>query len=86
MTSEVETNIVAAERLKEYVDNPQEAKFNITETKPDKDWPQTGKIVFKQYSMRYRYTESRYFLCYDYTKNPVMLKIVFKQIKNLSFK
>ena len=57
MTSEVETNIVAAERLKEYVDNPQEAEFNIAKTKPDNDWPQTGKIVFKKYSMKYRYCD-----------------------------
>ena len=54
MTSEVETNIVAAERLKEYSESKTEAPWNIEDTKPKPDWPQEGRIVFKYYSTRYR--------------------------------
>lgn len=54
MASEVETNIVAVERLKEYADTPKEAEWTLEETKPKDDWPSEGKIEFKQYSARYR--------------------------------
>ena len=54
MTSEFETNIVAAERMKEYSETPAEADWTIDETKPWESWPQEGKIEFKNYSTRYR--------------------------------
>ena len=54
MTSEVETNIVAAERLKEYAEVPTEAKWNIEETQPEPNWPAEGTIEFQSYSTRYR--------------------------------
>ncbi|CAL8146547.1 unnamed protein product [Orchesella dallaii] len=56
ITSDMETNIVAVERLKEYSNVVQEATW---ETKdpflvPEKSWPQQGKIVFDSYQTRYR--------------------------------
>jgi ABC-type multidrug transport system fused ATPase/permease subunit len=54
MVSEVETNIVAVERLKEYADSKKEAPWTIEETQPKEDWPNEGKIEFKNYSTRYR--------------------------------
>lgn len=54
MASEVETNIVAVERLKEYSDTPKEAEWTLEETKPKENWPDEGRIEFKGYSSRYR--------------------------------
>ena len=54
-TSEVETNIVAVERIKEYSDLPQEASWETIEgEKPSSDWPELGEVTFNQYAMRYR--------------------------------
>lgn len=39
MTSDVETNIVAVERIKEYGETPQEAAWDIPENKPAPEWP-----------------------------------------------
>jgi hypothetical protein len=52
MTSDVETNIVAVERIKEYAEIEQEANWDIVEVKPPKEWPQSGAIQFKNYGMR----------------------------------
>ncbi len=54
MVSEVETNIVAVERLKEYTDLEKEADWTIEATSPKSNWPNEGKIEFKNYSTRYR--------------------------------
>ncbi|XP_018091823.1 multidrug resistance-associated protein 1 isoform X2 [Xenopus laevis] len=54
MSSEVETNIVAVERVKEYADLKQEAAWTIEETAPEPTWPQEGKIEFRGYGLRYR--------------------------------
>ncbi|XP_065338923.1 multidrug resistance-associated protein 1 isoform X7 [Cloeon dipterum] len=54
MTGDVETNIVAVERIKEYGETKQEAAWDIPETKPPKEWPQEGNVVFKDYQVRYR--------------------------------
>ncbi|KAI4500902.1 hypothetical protein M0802_004113 [Mischocyttarus mexicanus] len=54
MTSDVETNIVAVERIKEYGETPQEAPWVIPETAPPKEWPATGQVEFKDYKVRYR--------------------------------
>ncbi|KAH9270061.1 hypothetical protein BASA83_007891 [Batrachochytrium salamandrivorans] len=51
---EIETNIVSVERIKEYVELEQEAPYEIPETAPPAEWPQQGKIEFKNYSTRYR--------------------------------
>lgn len=54
MTSDVETNIVAVERIKEYGETPQEAPWDIPNKKPAITWPETGSVTFKNYSVRYR--------------------------------
>ncbi|XP_072275072.1 multidrug resistance-associated protein 1-like isoform X1 [Pyxicephalus adspersus] len=54
MSSELETNIVAVERVKEYADLEQEAPWTLQETKPESRWPHEGKIEFHNYCLRYR--------------------------------
>ena len=54
MTSDVETNIVAVERIKEYGETPQEAPWDIPENDPSKDWPSEGSVEFQNYKVRYR--------------------------------
>ncbi|XP_045104248.1 multidrug resistance-associated protein 1-like isoform X3 [Portunus trituberculatus] len=54
MTSDVETNIVSVERIKEYTETPQEALWDIPNKKPSKDWPQEGVVKFNDYATRYR--------------------------------
>lgn len=51
MTSELETNIVAVERIKEYSETPTEGK-NSTGRPKEPDWPTDGKIIFKDFSLR----------------------------------
>ncbi|KAG7314076.1 hypothetical protein KOW79_022572 [Hemibagrus wyckioides] len=53
MTSELETNIVAVERVSEYTNINNEAPW-ITDKCPPKDWPTLGKIRFEDYKVRYR--------------------------------
>ncbi|KAK5969866.1 Multidrug resistance-associated protein 1 [Trichostrongylus colubriformis] len=52
MTSELETNIVAVERIKEYTDTPIEGAHS--KQKPADSWPQQGKIDIKNVFLRYR--------------------------------
>ncbi|XP_038618605.1 multidrug resistance-associated protein 1 isoform X2 [Tachyglossus aculeatus] len=54
MSSEMETNIVAVERLKEYSETEKEAPWQIEETAPAPDWPQEGKVEFRDFGLRYR--------------------------------
>ena len=54
MTSDVETNIVAVERIKEYGETPQEAPWDAPENDPDKEWPARGSVDFQDYKVRYR--------------------------------
>ncbi|XP_004625600.2 canalicular multispecific organic anion transporter 1 [Octodon degus] len=53
MTSETETNIVAVERINEYIHVENEAPW-VTERKPPADWPSKGAIQFSNYQVRYR--------------------------------
>ncbi|XP_012683657.2 ATP-binding cassette sub-family C member 2 [Clupea harengus] len=53
MTSELETNIVAVERVSEYTEIKNEADW-ITGQRPEKGWPKTGKIRLENYKVRYR--------------------------------
>jgi ABC-type multidrug transport system fused ATPase/permease subunit len=53
MTVEVETNIVAVERVKEYSQLEPEAA-EIVDPRPPVTWPSQGEIIFKNYSTRYR--------------------------------
>ncbi|WKX94652.1 hypothetical protein Q1695_011711 [Nippostrongylus brasiliensis] len=52
--SEIEANIVAVERIKEYTHTPTEAAWDIPERKPPAYWPMTGCVKFIDYSTRYR--------------------------------
>ncbi|XP_024869837.1 multidrug resistance-associated protein 1 isoform X4 [Temnothorax curvispinosus] len=54
MTSDVETNIVAVERIKEYSETAQEAPWKNTEYTPPKEWPKHGRVDFKNFKVRYR--------------------------------
>ncbi|XP_074237713.1 multidrug resistance-associated protein 1 isoform X2 [Saimiri boliviensis] len=54
MSSEMETNIVAVERLKEYSETEKEAPWQIQETAPPNSWPQAGRVEFRDYCLRYR--------------------------------
>ncbi|XP_012946263.2 multidrug resistance-associated protein 1 [Aplysia californica] len=54
MMSEVETNIVSVERIKEYTYTPREATWIIEEKRPDPSWPQLGNVEFQGYETRYR--------------------------------
>lgn len=54
MTSDVETNIVAVERIKEYGETPQEAPWDIPNKRPPISWPESGMVTFRNYAVRYR--------------------------------
>ncbi|XP_023560437.1 multidrug resistance-associated protein 1 isoform X2 [Octodon degus] len=54
MSSEMETNIVAVERLKEYSETKKEAAWQIQETAPPSTWPEVGRVEFRDYGLRYR--------------------------------
>ncbi|NXY13006.1 MRP3 protein, partial [Atrichornis clamosus] len=54
MTSELETNIVAVERIKEYSETETEAPWTIEGKSPPEDWPSKGELEFVNYSVRYR--------------------------------
>uniref|UniRef100_H0VI28 ATP binding cassette subfamily C member 2 n=1 Tax=Cavia porcellus TaxID=10141 RepID=H0VI28_CAVPO len=53
MTSETETNIVAVERINEYINVETEAPW-VTDKRPPTDWPSKGEIQFSNYQVRYR--------------------------------
>ncbi|XP_048238817.1 multidrug resistance-associated protein 1-like [Haliotis rufescens] len=52
--SDLETNIVSVERVKEYSDLDTEADWVNSDYRPGHDWPQTGSVEFKLYTTRYR--------------------------------
>ncbi|KAL7039873.1 hypothetical protein ACKWTF_000156 [Chironomus riparius] len=52
MAVEVETNIVAIERIEEYTEKPQEAAWKTIDVDPQ--WPQRGVVEFQDYQVRYR--------------------------------
>ncbi|XP_014278696.1 multidrug resistance-associated protein 1 isoform X2 [Halyomorpha halys] len=53
-SAEVETNIVAVERIKEYAELPREAAWEICPNLIQDDWPLEGKVEFIEYQLRYR--------------------------------
>uniref|UniRef100_A0A7N8XPQ3 ATP-binding cassette, sub-family C (CFTR/MRP), member 2 n=1 Tax=Mastacembelus armatus TaxID=205130 RepID=A0A7N8XPQ3_9TELE len=53
MTSELETNIVAVERVSEYSELENEAKW-VTDNQPPEKWPEAGSLQFENYKVRYR--------------------------------
>ena len=52
--ADLESNLTSVERIKEYCNTPQEGGWENKSYKPDPEWPQIGKIEFKDYSVRYR--------------------------------
>ncbi|XP_013102325.2 multidrug resistance-associated protein 1 isoform X3 [Stomoxys calcitrans] len=54
MSSDIETNIVAVERIKEYGETKQEAPWVIENNKVPREWPENGQVVFDNFKVRYR--------------------------------
>ncbi|KAI1883878.1 hypothetical protein AGOR_G00220620 [Albula goreensis] len=54
MSSEVETNIVAVERVKEYEDTEKEAEWTLEDSPLPPGWPTTGQIEIRELGLRYR--------------------------------
>ncbi|XP_056627063.1 ATP-binding cassette sub-family C member 3 isoform X1 [Triplophysa dalaica] len=54
MTSDLESNIVAVERVKEYSETPTEAPWVVEDKQPPPDWPSKGNVELVDYSVRYR--------------------------------
>lgn len=53
MASNVESNIVSVERIKEYQDLEEEAAWEKPDSVP-KSWPSGGSVDFKNFGVRYR--------------------------------
>ncbi|XP_050416423.2 multidrug resistance-associated protein 1 [Patella vulgata] len=54
MTSDLETNIVSVERMKEYSETPTEAAWILPFRRPPAGWPGQGAVNFVNYMTRYR--------------------------------
>ncbi|XP_037350168.1 ATP-binding cassette sub-family C member 3 [Talpa occidentalis] len=54
MLSDLESNIVAVERVKEYSKTETEAPWVVAGSCPSKGWPLQGNVEFRNYSVRYR--------------------------------
>ncbi|XP_033169095.1 multidrug resistance-associated protein 1 isoform X3 [Drosophila mauritiana] len=55
MSSDIETNIVSVERIKEYGETKQEAPWELEQDKnKPKNWPQEGHVEFQNFQVRYR--------------------------------
>uniref|UniRef100_A0A914IDL3 ABC-type glutathione-S-conjugate transporter n=1 Tax=Globodera rostochiensis TaxID=31243 RepID=A0A914IDL3_GLORO len=55
MASDVETNIVSVERIKEYIETPNEANLDTpSELNLSENWPEKGDILMEDVSLRYR--------------------------------
>ena len=52
--SDIETNLVSVERIREYQEVVQEAPYSLPENSPPAQWPQHGVVRFDGYSTRYR--------------------------------
>ena len=53
--SEVQTHIVAVERIKEYTDDVErEAPWKLPDEIVPCDWPNNGEVVFEDFKVRYR--------------------------------
>ncbi|KAG8507864.1 Canalicular multispecific organic anion transporter 2 [Galemys pyrenaicus] len=52
--SDLEANIVAVERVKEYSKTETEGPWMVAGSCPSKGWPLQGKVEFRNYSVRYR--------------------------------
>ncbi|XP_077987575.1 ATP-binding cassette sub-family C member 5-like [Glandiceps talaboti] len=55
MNAEVEARFTSAERILDYTKNlPAEAPLADEKQKPSPEWPSEGRILFREYKMRYR--------------------------------
>lgn len=54
MMSDLESNIVAVERVKEYSKTETEAPWVVEGSRPPEGWPPHGEVEFRDYSVRYR--------------------------------
>ncbi|XP_006889523.1 PREDICTED: canalicular multispecific organic anion transporter 2 [Elephantulus edwardii] len=54
MMSDLESNIVAVERVKEYSKTETEAPWVIEGSRPPQGWPSRGEVEFRNYAVRYR--------------------------------
>lgn len=54
MACEIETNMVSVERVKEYAETKQEIESNHSNGNFRENWPENGKIQFKNLNVRYR--------------------------------
>ncbi|OQV17378.1 Canalicular multispecific organic anion transporter 2 [Hypsibius exemplaris] len=54
MTSDLESNVVSVERIKEYSEIEIEAEWIKESSRPPPNWPGEGKIEFQGYKTRYR--------------------------------
>ena len=55
MTAEAETNVVAIERIKKYIDMPQEAEWTLpADQSLPASWPTRGEIAFEDFRVRYQ--------------------------------
>ncbi|XP_038108731.1 multidrug resistance-associated protein 1 [Culex quinquefasciatus] len=54
VTSELETNIVAVERIKEYGETKPEAAWELQNSTLSRDWPEQGRVEFQDFQVRYR--------------------------------
>ncbi|KAL9964380.1 hypothetical protein ACROYT_G028012 [Oculina patagonica] len=52
--SELESNIVSVERIREYSETTTEAEWIIPDSQPPDGWPQNGNITFQDFDLRYR--------------------------------
>ncbi|XP_025100028.1 multidrug resistance-associated protein 1-like [Pomacea canaliculata] len=52
--SDLETNMVSVERVKEYSQLESEAPWTNPLRRPDPSWPERGRLLFSEYSTRYR--------------------------------
>ena len=56
MSSWLEANMVAVERVREYTNVKSEAEWeSLWNSKPSIDWPTEGKIQFINYSTKYHF-------------------------------
>ncbi|KAM9784084.1 multidrug resistance-associated protein 1 [Syngnathus typhle] len=55
MSSDVETNIVAVERVKEYSETEKEAEWKHEASSLAPGWPTEGRIEFRGFGLRYRH-------------------------------
>ncbi|XP_019860691.1 PREDICTED: canalicular multispecific organic anion transporter 2-like, partial [Amphimedon queenslandica] len=53
-SSDLESSLVSVERIKEYLDLPNEPPEIILDNRPNPKWPEDGSIQFNKYATRYR--------------------------------